>query len=149
MRLTTGAIIAAAALSLAACSSAPEPAPATQPATPTTTTAAPTPTPTELGAVGSVADLKDAAVAAGFDCPSWEQSNHMPAAAESGTCTDDDVFSTYTSQADRDEVVDFLKENLSGTGIELTLLVGENWIINSDTAAELEPELGGVLVKEQ
>src|SRR4051794_40526278 len=48
----------------------------------------------------SVEALKDAAVAAGLPCPAWVQDNAVEAAAESGTCSDDSVLSTYATDAD-------------------------------------------------
>jgi hypothetical protein len=135
-------------LLLAGCSSSPEAAsaevqPTTAPAS--TTMASPSPTLVDLGEVGTVSDLRDAAVAAGYACPSWEQDNVVAAAAESGHCSDGDVFSVYTSESARDEVVSFMK-GMATKEIPLSLLVGPNWIINSEDASALESALGGVVV---
>lgn len=90
---------------------------------------------------GTVAALKDAAVAAGYICPSWDQTNQVTDAAESGSCSDQDVFMTFTSQTGRDHVVALLKK--SG---HAQLLVGPNWVINSPAERPLQDTLGGVVV---
>lgn len=102
----------------------------------------------ELGEVGAVSELKDAAVSAGYSCPSWQQDNVVAAAAESGSCSDSDVFSTYLSTDARDETVQRFKDLRSDIDIggETTLLVGPNWVINSNEAATLKDALGGTLV---
>ncbi|GAA1987098.1 hypothetical protein GCM10009817_30760 [Terrabacter lapilli] len=82
-------------------------------------------------------------MAAGYPCPSWGETNSINKASESGICSDSDVFSTYTSEANRDEVVDTLQ---SGGLSELSLLVGPNWIINGKGAPALQPRLGGTVV---
>ena len=119
------------------------------------------PSATELGSVGTVAELKDAAVAAGYACPSWVQDNVVKLAAESGRCSDSDVFTTYLSESSRDESVQIHKAMAKETREmfaddedadpaltdEEVLLVGPNWIINSDDAASLQPELGGQVVR--
>ena len=108
-------------------------------------TAAPTAAPTQdtyPATFKTVEDLRDAFVRAGGECPEWEQSNHIPLAAESGTCSDSNVLSIYTSQKDRDELVDGFKSiALEGS----TILVGENWIINDPSVRDLDPALGGVI----
>lgn len=66
-------------------------------------------------------------------------------AAESGVCDGDTVLSTYTSQDAKDEIVAGLKsaaEEIGGFGV----LVGENWIINSPDAKDVQSALGGALV---
>lgn len=86
--------------------------------------------------------LKDAAVAAGYLCPSWKQGNQVTAAAESGVCSDADVFMTFISASGRDQVVAFLKGNKGAT-----ILVGPNWAINSKGAPALQARLGGTVVR--
>lgn len=126
------------ALFLGGCSAAPVAAP---------TTAAPTP-PANGGTYGSVQELKDAFVAAGGICESWDQSNHVTKAAESGSCSDQNVMSTFLS---KEEITSLIASN-KALNKELNLksdtvwLTGENWIINDPTAAQLRGKLGGVLV---
>ncbi|MBK9087494.1 MAG: hypothetical protein IPL80_19880 [Sterolibacteriaceae bacterium] len=109
-----------------------------QSVTPTSTT----PQPARDMEYPTVVALKDAAVRAGYPCPSWSQDNRITKAAESGSCTDADVFSTYLSHESRDSVVTFLKTS----GVSVTLLVGPNWIISSKSAPSLQSALGGVVV---
>jgi len=91
----------------------------------------------------SVEELRDAFVQAGGDCPNWEQSNQVKLAAESGTCSSTNVLSIYTSSASKDEVIATLKS----LGMEgLSLLAGDNWIINDPEVKNLDTAIGGVLV---
>lgn len=131
---------------MAGCSAPTVPAAAPAAATSSSSTSqspTPTPAPSWLGEVESLTELRDAAVAAGYACPSWDHTNVIEKASESGSCSDSDVFSTYASEADRDEVVGFLQANDSP---DLALLVGPNWIINGDGAPALEAKLGGTTV---
>lgn len=132
-----------AGLLLAGCSSAAPVAPVTVSAPSST------PSPSKTGPVsyGSVTELRDAAVAAGYDCPSWEQENNVTLAAESGACSDADVFMTFTGEDDRDELVANLKAMATET-IGVTLLVGPNWVINTEDGLEsLQEALGGTIVR--
>jgi hypothetical protein len=97
----------------------------------------------------TVAALKEAAVAAGMSCPNWVQDNVVQAAAESGTCSDDSVLSTYATDAD----LQFALENLQAMN-EMAKeknvpvdpqLIGPNWIINAPGADKLAPKLGGTV----
>lgn len=127
--LATG--IVTTALTLAACGS-------------DTPQAEPSSTEVLVQEYSSVTELKDAAVAAGYECPSWTQSNHVTAAAQSGSCSDEDVFSTYLSEtAVQDNV-----EDLKSFG-EIHLLVGPNWIINVEQPSldMLAEGLGGTVVE--
>lgn len=91
----------------------------------------------------SVEELRDAFVRAGGDCPDWKQTNQIPLAAESGTCSDSNVLSIYSSTADRDKLVTRYKEIASEDSV---ILVGENWVINDKAVRDLDPTLGGTLV---
>jgi hypothetical protein len=92
----------------------------------------------------SVASLKDAFVNAGGDCSSYEETNKVTRAAESGTCGTNTVISVYSSAADRDAVVDGLKQFADMIG--MNVLVGENWIVNDEKVAQYQSKLGGTLV---
>jgi hypothetical protein len=96
--------------------------------------------------IENVADLRDAAVNAGYACPSWVQDNKVVAAAQSGTCSGKDVFATYLSEAERDRGIANLKQFASQFDIKLVVLVGPNWSINSDEAPKLQSTLGGTIV---
>ncbi len=124
-----GIALIGACLLLAGCSaspSAPETSAASYPAT-----------------FRSVEELRDAFVAAGGDCPAWQQTNQIPLAAESGTCSDSNVLSIYSSTADRDELVRGYKSIATS---DSAILVGENWVINDKSVRDLDPALGGTLV---
>lgn len=91
----------------------------------------------------SVVALRDDAVSAGYPCPSWNQDNKVVAAAESGTCSDSDVFSTYLDRNSTQDAAALLKSTPA-----TNLLVGPNWIINAgpDGIRLLQAALGGDLV---
>jgi hypothetical protein len=148
------AAVAAAVTLLAGCGGGDT----TNPSAPVTSSQA------TLGEVDSVVDLKDAAMAAGMSCPFWDQTNAMTLAAESGECTTGSgsyVLSTYISESSRDDAVQRFKDFSLGIRKTLeekedvdpaltqeeTLLVGPNWVINSNTAASLQVTLGGKIVR--
>lgn len=117
--------------------------------------AAPSPSATPDAAYGSVEDLKDAAVAAGYMCRRWRVTNKVALAAESGNCSASDVFTTYASDGDlqhqlnRDKGnADLLIEYDIDPGIAL---VGPNWMIHGDDAKvrPLQDALGGTIVDPQ
>jgi len=130
-------------LGVAGCSGGGSPegassAPATSAASLTPTTS---PTQAPRATFGTVTELRDALVAAGYPCPAWEQTDVVSAAAQSGSCSDADVLSVYVGTEGRDVVVATLKE-LGGA----SLLVGDNWILNSPDAPALQAKMGGVVV---
>ena len=99
---------------------------------------------------GSVIELRDAAVKAGYLCTDWLAKNDVLLAAESATCDDFSVLSTYASKADLQSQLDREKANnelSTDVGLETTpILVGENWLFKAPEAAKLRGELGGVLI---
>ncbi|MDX3006755.1 hypothetical protein PWY87_34125 [Kribbella solani] len=142
--------IIAAFLLLAGCGGSNQTADTKLPSAPTTSTAAPTLTaPPVAQRYPTVEALKDAALAAGLSCPSWVQDNVVQAAAESGTCSDDTVLSTYATDAD----LQFALENLQGMNEMMKeknvpvgpQLIGANWIINAPGADGLASKLGGTV----
>jgi hypothetical protein len=100
---------------------------------------------------GSVTELRDAAVEAGYICPSWVQDNVVVLAAESGHCSDADVFTTYASPGQLDEMVAQTKSNnqmlASATVGANPTLVGENWMIHSEGAIDIQPKMGGTILR--
>lgn len=100
---------------------------------------------------GSVGELHDAAVAAGYACPSWTQDNAVTLAAESGTCSDADVFTTYASPGQLEQAITQTKENnatLAGASVTADpSLVGENWMILGPDVQELQPGMGGTILR--
>lgn len=110
------------------------------------------PSPTPVESFDTVEELKDAAVAAGYECPAWEQDDELTLATESGHCSDSDVFSIYDAdsiQKGKDQEL-ANKEMLMASGIESTSSVaGKNWIINpgsESSAVLLQSKLGGELI---
>jgi hypothetical protein len=99
---------------------------------------------------GSVTDLRDAAVEAGYVCATWEGDNVVTLAAESGTCDDQSVLSTYATDVDLQTQLDQEKEMsglLTENGIEPEpVLVGPNWLFKAPEAPGLRDFLGGVLI---
>lgn len=117
------------ALSLAGCSVG----------APASTNATPTPTPSKDQSYASVTALRDAAVAAGYTCPSWEPyaADDGPRhAKEAGQCSDEDVFSIYASDSDLQDQLELSSQ--AGSDADLRLLVGPTWIINVAYSAHLE-----------
>jgi hypothetical protein len=92
-----------------------------------------------------VSDLKDAWIAAGGTCDDWVEDDVVQTAAQSGHCSDDDVFMTFADDSSKAEAVDNLKQ-FASTDIPTTLLVGPNWIINDDSAPSYASKLGGTAV---
>ncbi|RXW32874.1 hypothetical protein C1706_03030 [Propioniciclava flava] len=90
----------------------------------------------------SVVALKDAAVRTGFYCERWRQTDQVQLAVQSGTCSERDVFSIYLSSADVSAAVQALKR----LPVEVHLLVGPNWIINSRYVLSLKENMGGMIV---
>jgi hypothetical protein len=115
------------------------------PATPTATVT----TPPTAQRYPTVEALKDAAEAAGLPCSGWVQDNIVTDAAESGHCTDEDVFTTYITDADLQAAVEnargmneLLREKKIDPG---PTLIGPNWMINAPTADKLAEKLGGTV----
>lgn len=112
--------------------------------------AAEQPTRTELGKVSSVVELRDALMDAGYDCTGWTQENVVDLAAESGSCDDSDVFSTFASEGDLQAQLDISREMgdmLADADVEAnTNLVGPNWIFSAPTAGDYAEKVGGTIV---
>lgn len=92
--------------------------------------------------------LKDAYVKAGGACPAFSQTNRVTLAAESAECSTNTVLSTYVSNSDVSQLIQNVKKlnaELKSTGGN-SWLVGENWVINSPTAAKMQEKLGGKVV---
>lgn len=97
------------------------------------------------GSYSDVEALRDAFIEAGHECDEWEQSNQVLGAAQSGECGTETVLSTYlTHDAVQDRIAE-TKESLGGL-LGGEWLTGENWIINTDNARELQEAMGGQIV---
>lgn len=112
--------------------------------------AATKPTSKALGNVSSVVALRDALIAAGYDCPSWKQDNIVKLAAESGSCDDDSVLSTFASDSDLQAQLDTtraLNQMSVDANVQPTpVLVGPNWMFSAPEAGEYASEVGGTVV---
>lgn len=101
--------------------------------------------------VATVEELKDAAVAAGYACASWDQTDVVDLAAESGSCSDADVFATYATESDRDEQVDQergIADLVRDVGLDVSpVLVGPNWTIKGPEVAAIAEELGATVMR--
>ncbi|NQU36396.1 MAG: hypothetical protein HQ526_02220 [Actinobacteria bacterium] len=98
---------------------------------------------------GSVVELKDAAVLAGLPCPKFQISNQVADAAQSATCSDAAVLSTFATDADLQSALARFRsftDLMTETGADSnSLLVGPNWTINAPEAKALQPVMGGVI----
>lgn len=97
----------------------------------------------------TVADLVDAAIDAGYDCAQWVQDDAVTLAAESGHCSDADVFATFASEGDLQQQLETdrsMDDLLKESGIEPDpTLVGPNWSISGPDAPALADALGGTV----
>lgn len=107
----------------------------------------------QVGAVSTIEELVNAYVAAGGDCE-WERTDEVTPADASGTCraldaqsceeaTDWARLSFFSSTSARDEAAGEIR---SGE-CELSLLVGENWIVDASDAVDVAVEMGGRLYR--
>ena len=99
------------------------------------------------GAYDTIDELRDAFVAAGGSCPSWEQTNEVVAALQSGNCSRTTVLSLYGSTDAASSAALALKNLLLGYELEINLLLGPNWIVNSPEVELIHSEMGGTLLK--
>ncbi len=104
--------------------------------------------PADGGSYSSILDLQRAYIMAGGECSVLNQTNQITLAAESGDCNDTSVLSTYLSATDISELIQNNKALNEEIGFEsdAVWLIGQNWIINSEDAAEVRKEMGGQLV---
>lgn len=101
--------------------------------------------PADGGKYASVVELRDAMVKAGLDCPRWDEHDLMMDSASSADCSENIVLATYSSWADREKQMD--RYRAIGKSMEITVLVGTNWTINSPLADKVKDKLGGYLFK--
>lgn len=139
MKLARTSTMSALALLLAACGAGGTESAAMPAASP------PAPSVTRDARYSDAVQLKDAAVLAGYSCPSWTPAQEMVDASSRGSCSDADVFSIFPSDAALDRTVSFLRD----AGLGTVLLVGPNWTINSEKGQleAIRGTLGGVVVQ--
>ncbi|MFC9335848.1 hypothetical protein [Arthrobacter sp. NPDC057009] len=99
--------------------------------------------PADGGSYGTVSALKDAVVGAGLECSAWDEHNSTKLAASSGKCGDDLIMATYASDTSKDEQLNLWKS--FGEYVEMKVLVGRNWTVSTDSAADLQKKLGGTV----
>lgn len=95
----------------------------------TSTGSAPTTSTSSSGGVSSLTALRDAAVAAGYNCPAWQQDDES-----TGECSGVDKFLWFSTRAERDAAY----EKMSGwvtKGLAEAVLFGSTWAINGDPHA--------------
>ncbi|WP_146137431.1 hypothetical protein [Gulosibacter molinativorax] len=90
----------------------------------------------------SVEELRDAYVAAGGECPNWEELDPGDYDAVAGRCSDQVVISVYNDPSQIEGVV----QSALDLAIPAHLLVGENWIINTPNPEDFVDALGGGVV---
>ena len=98
----------------------------------------------------SIEDLRDAFVKAGGQCWEWKKNNPRKSnfKSQKGNATCDSktflvLFSDGVSS--KDEALGFAN-TLRGMNFEVSLLVGKNWMINSDQVTKVSAQLGGTLI---
>lgn len=101
--------------------------------------------PADGGKYASVVELRDAMVKAGLDCARWDEHDSMMDSASSADCSENIVLATYSSWADKEKQMD--RYRAIGKSMEITVLVGTNWTINSPLADKVKDKLGGYLFK--
>ena len=93
----------------------------------------------------TVSEFKDAYVGAGGYCPDWQQTDLVQAATESGNCSDSSVLSIYSSPDDAQQAASDFRNYFADSAIQQTILVGSNWILNSDDVSTVQGTLGGTI----
>jgi hypothetical protein len=90
-------------------------------------------------------ELRDAAVASGFECSGWT-TTPAPNGWQRGDCSDS-VLALFPDKDVRDDAVDALQRmhDIAKTDA-YPVLVGENWLINSPQAPDLQDAMGGDVV---
>lgn len=90
----------------------------------------------------AVSELRDAVVSAGVSCPTYNVLRQPAHAAEAAECSDATMLLIFASDEDKQANIDDIAA--FSQLVEVTLLVGENWIVNS-MPAELDKlgALGG------
>lgn len=101
----------------------------------------------------TLTDLRDAAVAAGYACPLWEQNDVVRLAEHSGNCSSRDVFAIYATEDDlRKQLQTFRRtdEEHRELGIDPSpRLVGQNWFISGPGVARFADALGGTVISNE
>ncbi|MFD2673816.1 hypothetical protein [Gulosibacter bifidus] len=87
----------------------------------------------------SLEALRDAFIAAGGECPSWEEIDPGDYDAQAGRCNDKVVIAIYNKPEELEHAIQRSKDLAVGTH----LLVGNNWMINVENPQDFVDALGG------
>lgn len=101
--------------------------------------------PVDGGTYATVVELRDAVVKAGLACPKLDEHDPMVKLMSRGDCSENTLIATYSSHADLQRQMDMYR--VMGESMEITVLVGANWTINSPYAEKLKDNLGGYVYK--
>jgi hypothetical protein len=104
----------------------------------------------------SITEMRDLFIEVGGSCPSWKQENQVTLALETGSCSESNVMSIYSSRAVAEEqnraykkfVLDVMPSWVQEDR-PISLLVGANWILNetnSTTVGAFQAAFGGDLI---
>lgn len=99
--------------------------------------------PADGGSYATIHELRDAVVEAGFACPDWRSHNNGDHNMVGASCSDNLVMAIYMDDAQQQEQLD-VWEGFSEF-LEMTVLVGDNWTVNTDDAEALRREMGGTI----
>jgi hypothetical protein len=104
----------------------------------------------------SILEMRDFFIEVGGSCPSWNQKNQVTLALETGSCSESNVMSIYSSRAIAEEqnraykkfVLDVMPSWVQEDR-PISLLVGANWILNEsnrDVLSKFQVAFGGDLI---
>ena len=94
----------------------------------------------------TLTQLRAAAVAAGLECPSWETMTRQDGSLR-GDCSSTALVVLFSDKGQRDDAVKALREaNDFEAAYPYPVLVGENWLVNSSLAPDLQDAMGGEVV---
>jgi hypothetical protein len=92
--------------------------------------------------------LLDAFNKAGGNCSDWVQDNRVSAALQSGTCDSNTVLMLFGSKEEATERALEIKNTMKSFDLVPNLLLGENWLINSEQVDSIAPKLSGILISD-
>lgn len=93
----------------------------------------------------SIDDLVTGYESSGLIC-NWTQTDQVTDALESGTCNSESVLMLFNDSAEATTLAESLADTMRGFGMDPTILVGPNWVINDTEVESLQPVLGGKLI---
>jgi hypothetical protein len=99
----------------------------------------------EYSSYTSVEGLRVDAIEAGLDCPNWTRDDR-PDGTQAGSCSATTRLFVYEDEDALDAAMEEFDQVADRTGLDFTVLRGENWVVNDANAASLQEELGGQVV---